>query len=66
MITPIGLGVMKLAGEGGLLGRMYPVIPQEEINAIIKVALDGGINWMIQLKCKGLAYLNCPWQPDSR
>jgi aryl-alcohol dehydrogenase-like predicted oxidoreductase len=45
MVTPIGLGVMELAGGGGLIGRMFPVIPQEEKNAIIKAALDGGINW---------------------
>lgn len=44
-VTPIGLGVMEFAGGGGLLGRMFPVIPQEEKNAIIKAALDGGINW---------------------
>jgi aryl-alcohol dehydrogenase-like predicted oxidoreductase len=44
-VTPIGLGVMELAGGGGLLGRVFPVIPQEEKNAIIKAALDGGINW---------------------
>jgi aryl-alcohol dehydrogenase-like predicted oxidoreductase len=45
LVTPIGLGVMELAGGGGLLGRVFPVIPQEEKNAIIKAALDGGINW---------------------
>jgi aryl-alcohol dehydrogenase-like predicted oxidoreductase len=45
LVTPIGLGVMELAGGGGLIGRMFPVIPQEEKNAIIKAALDGGINW---------------------
>ncbi len=44
-ITPIGLGVMEFAGGGGLLGHIFPVIPQEEKNAIIKAALDGGINW---------------------
>ncbi|MGD0612538.1 MAG: aldo/keto reductase [Anaerolineales bacterium] len=44
-VTPIGLGVMEMAGGGGLAGRMFPVIPQEEKNAIIKAALDGGINW---------------------
>ena len=44
-VTPIGLGVMELSGGGGLLGRMFPVIPQDEKNAIIKAALDGGINW---------------------
>jgi aryl-alcohol dehydrogenase-like predicted oxidoreductase len=45
MVTPIGLGVMEFAGGGGLIGYMFPVIPQEEKNAIIKAALDGGINW---------------------
>jgi aryl-alcohol dehydrogenase-like predicted oxidoreductase len=45
LVTPVGLGVMEFAGGGGLLGRMFPIIPQEEKNAIIKAALDGGINW---------------------
>jgi aryl-alcohol dehydrogenase-like predicted oxidoreductase len=45
LVTPIGLGVMELAGGGGLIGRMFPIIPREEKNAIIKAALDGGINW---------------------
>ncbi len=44
-ITPIGLGMMEMSGSGGLLGRVFPIIPQEEKNAIIKAALDGGINW---------------------
>jgi aryl-alcohol dehydrogenase-like predicted oxidoreductase len=44
-VTPIGLGVMEMAGGGGLIGRMFPFIPQTEKNAIIKAALDGGINW---------------------
>ena len=45
LVTPIGLGVMEMAGGGGLIGRMFPVISQEDKNAIIKAALDGGINW---------------------
>ena len=44
-VTPIGLGVMEFAGSRGFFGRMFPVIPQEEKNAIVKAALDGGINW---------------------
>ena len=44
-ITPIGLGTMEFSGGGGLLGLVFPVIPQEEKNAIVKAALDGGINW---------------------
>jgi aryl-alcohol dehydrogenase-like predicted oxidoreductase len=45
LVSPIGLGVMELAGGGGLIGKMFPVIPQEEKNAIIKAAVDGGINF---------------------
>jgi aryl-alcohol dehydrogenase-like predicted oxidoreductase len=44
-ITPIGLGMMEFAGGGGLMGPAFPVIPQEEKNAVVKAALDGGINW---------------------
>lgn len=36
---------MEFSGGGGLLGYAFPLIPQEEKNAIIKAALDGGINW---------------------
>jgi aryl-alcohol dehydrogenase-like predicted oxidoreductase len=46
LVTPIGLGVMELAGGGGLLGRVFPVISPDEKNAIIKAALEGGINWL--------------------
>ncbi len=45
MVSPIGLGVMEFAGGGGLVGLGFPVIPQQEKNATIKAALDGGINW---------------------
>jgi len=44
-VTPIGLGVMDFSGGGGLIGRAFPLIPQEEKTAIVKAALDGGINW---------------------
>ena len=44
-VTPIGLGVMDFSGGGGLIGRVFPVIPQVEKTAIVKAALDGGINW---------------------
>ena len=44
-VTPIGLGAMELSGGGRFLGHIYPPLPREEKNAIIKAALDGGINW---------------------
>jgi aryl-alcohol dehydrogenase-like predicted oxidoreductase len=44
-ITPVGLGTMEFSGGRGLMGGMFPVIPQADKNAIVKAALDGGINW---------------------
>lgn len=44
-VTPIGLGMMEFSGGGGMLGMVFPPIPQEQKNAIVKAALDGGINW---------------------
>jgi aryl-alcohol dehydrogenase-like predicted oxidoreductase len=44
-ITPIGLGVMEFSGGAGIYGKMYPFLSQDEKNAIVKAALDGGINW---------------------
>jgi aryl-alcohol dehydrogenase-like predicted oxidoreductase len=53
-VSPIGLGVMELGGGAGLFGRMFPIIPQEEKNAIIKAALDGGINWFDTAEMYGM------------
>ena len=44
-VTPIGLGMMEFAGGGSLMGSVFPVISQEDKNATVKAALDGGINW---------------------
>ena len=44
-VTPIGLGTLDFAGGGGLIGKVTPVIPQEEKNDIVKAAIDGGVNW---------------------
>ena len=44
-VTPIGLGMMEFAGGGGMMGSAFPVIDQDEKNATVKAALDGGINW---------------------
>jgi aryl-alcohol dehydrogenase-like predicted oxidoreductase len=44
-VTPIGLGVMDFSGGGGWIGPGFPRISQEQKTAIVKAALDGGINW---------------------
>ena len=44
-ITPIGLGMMEFSGGGGLMGFAFPTISQDEKNATVRAALEGGINW---------------------
>ena len=45
LVSPVGLGMMEFSGGGGLIGSMFPIIGQDEKNATVKAALDGGINW---------------------
>ncbi|MGB5845114.1 MAG: hypothetical protein WBG94_11770, partial [Anaerolineales bacterium] len=42
-VTPIGLGVMQFSGGSGIFKMVFPDLSQEEMTAIIKTALDGGI-----------------------
>lgn len=44
-VTPIGLGVMQFAGSRGFFRFFQSDISQDEMDAIIQAALDGGINW---------------------
>lgn len=45
-ITAIGLGTMEFSGGGrGMIGSVFPKLGQDEKNAIVKAALEGGINW---------------------
>ena len=44
-ITPIGLGMMEFSGGGGLMGFAFPTIGQDEKNATVRAAMEGGINW---------------------
>lgn len=44
-VTPVGLGVMQFSGSKGIMRLMMPDLSQEQMNAIVKAALDGGINW---------------------
>jgi len=53
-VSPIGLGVMEFSGGGGLLGRFFPLIAQEDKNAIVQAALDGGVNWFDTAEVYGL------------
>lgn len=42
-ISPIGLGSSQFSGGGRT--SAFPALPQSEVDAIIKSALDGGITW---------------------
>ena len=44
-VTPIGLGVMQFSGGKGIMRLTMPDLSQEQMNAIIEAALNGGINW---------------------
>ncbi|MBN2168021.1 MAG: aldo/keto reductase [Actinobacteria bacterium] len=44
-ITPIGLGCWQFAGGRGLTGGYWPGLSEKDTNEIVKVALDGGVNW---------------------
>jgi aryl-alcohol dehydrogenase-like predicted oxidoreductase len=44
-ITPIGLGCWQFSGGQGLAGRYWPALPQETVNDIVRVSLEGGIDW---------------------
>jgi aryl-alcohol dehydrogenase-like predicted oxidoreductase len=45
-ITPIGLGMMEFSGGGkGMMSSAFPAITQEDKNATVKAALEGGVNW---------------------
>jgi aryl-alcohol dehydrogenase-like predicted oxidoreductase len=43
-VSPIGLGTAQFAGKGWI-SALSPTVPQENIDTIIKTALDGGITW---------------------
>lgn len=53
-ISPIGLGLMEFSGGKGLFGMAFPELSRDEKNAIIKAALDGGINWFDTAEMYGL------------
>jgi aryl-alcohol dehydrogenase-like predicted oxidoreductase len=45
-ITPTGLGAMEFSGGKGPFKYILAAVPYETQNQVIKVALDGGMNWI--------------------
>ncbi|SKG48877.1 aldo/keto reductase [Mycobacteroides abscessus] len=43
-VSPIGLGTAQFSGKGWI-AALTPTVPQDQIDGIVKTALDGGITW---------------------
>jgi aryl-alcohol dehydrogenase-like predicted oxidoreductase len=44
-VTPIGLGCWQFSQGKGMTGRMWSVLDQETMDAIVDAALKGGVSW---------------------
>jgi len=44
-ITPIGLGCWQFSKRGNLAGKFWPSLEDDLIRDIIRISLEGGINW---------------------
>lgn len=45
MVSPIGLGCWQFSKGQGIIGKFWPELPDEVIKAIVRICLEGGINW---------------------
>jgi aryl-alcohol dehydrogenase-like predicted oxidoreductase len=44
-ITPIGLGCWQFSKRGNLAGKFWPSLDDELIREVVRISLEGGINW---------------------
>lgn len=44
-VTPVGLGVMQFAGTTGIWRFIFDDMDRQEMHAIVRTALEAGINW---------------------
>src|SRR5512139_2093285 len=45
MVSAIGLGCWQFAKGKGLTGNYWEALPDEEIQEIVRISLEAGINW---------------------
>lgn len=55
-VSPIGLGMMQFAGGIGFLRFMFRKLSTKTMAQIVKVAIDGGINWFDTAEIYGNGY----------
>ncbi len=44
-ITPIGLGCWQFSKQGNLAGKFWPSLEDDLIRDVIRISIEGGINW---------------------
>lgn len=45
MLSPIGLGTWQFSKQKNIAGRVWPTLEDELINRIVRISIEGGINW---------------------
>ena len=45
MITPIGLGCWQFSKQNNMAGKFWPSMEDDLIEKMVKISLEGGINW---------------------
>jgi aryl-alcohol dehydrogenase-like predicted oxidoreductase len=45
MITPIGLGCWQFSKQQNMAGKFWPDMGDDLIKQMVKISLEGGINW---------------------
>lgn len=45
LVSPLGLGCWQFSGGKGLVGGFWEALGQERVTDIVRVALNGGVNW---------------------
>jgi len=45
LVTPVGLGCWQFSQQKNMAGKFWPELEDDRISRIIKISLDGGINW---------------------
>ncbi len=44
-VSPIGLGCWQFSGGRGLAGGYWPAMPQDTVDEIVRVSLEGDVDW---------------------
>lgn len=54
MVTPIGLGCWQFSKGKGLGGNYWPTLQDEEIEQIVRLSMEGAVNWFDTAESYGM------------